>query len=488
MKSSLKRKFLIVLFILFFINILFIITVFTFIKYVEKDGYILDIAGKQRMLIQHIAKDSLLVSQGYDEYREHAIRAMNTFNHTLNVLMNGGKIVYEGREIYIPPPDEEVVEQLTIVQKLWNAYAKEVENVLNNPRENHKEALEYIIKNNEILLVEMDKAVKLLNKEYREKILFLGSIYIFLFLLSLLIYIAIWKIVNKNILVPLEVLKKDAREIASGNIHHKLNIPNTGDEIEDVAKSIESMINSLKKINIELREAYNRLMELDFLKASIIANVSHELKTPISVIKTLVEILMKEEKDKRKLEDFKVIKRNITRLYNLVEDLIVISKVAAGKSELKLETVNIEEIIKDAVVEKEKLAKTKNIKIFADIKPAEIVCDKKLLYRAIINLLDNAIKFNRKNGKVYIKTFKENGYIIIEIKDTGIGIPKDKIDFIFEPLIQLDPSTRRKYGGTGLGLALVKKVIEMHKGTIDVKSEVGKGTEFKIKIPKTLSQ
>ncbi len=486
MRYSLRKRFFIGLLILFLINISFVFSAFVFIKYMENDGYILDIAGKQRMLIQHIAKDVLLVSQGHEEYRSHILQSIKTFDKTLNALMNGGKIVYEKKEIEIPPPaNRDLIDQLNIVKNLWEDYKRNSIILLNYPdqSEEYERALNHIVENNEILLVEMDKVVKILSSEYRKKMIYFSSVYLSLFLMSILVYIAIWRTVNKNILMPLNILKGDAKEISSGNIYHKINIPETGDEVEEVAKSISSMVNTLRKMNIELKKAYNKLMELDFLKASIIANVSHELKTPISVIKTLTEIIMEEEKDKNKLEDFRVLKRNIKRLSDLVEDLILISRIAAGKSNLNLEKVNIEEIIKEVILEKEKFAKRRNIEINIEVEPVEIVCDRNLLYRALLNLVDNAIKFNKEKGKIFIKAFKDNGCITIEIKDTGIGIPKDKINAIFEPLIQLDPSIRRKYGGTGLGLALVKRVIEMHKGSISVESELDRGTKFTIKLP-----
>ncbi|RLG56533.1 MAG: hypothetical protein DRN88_04150 [Candidatus Hydrothermarchaeota archaeon] len=115
--------------------------------------------------------------------------------------------------------------------------------------------------------------------------------------------------------------------------------------------------------------------------------------------------------------------------------------------------------------------------------PCFVKGDKIEIMRVILNLLDNAIKFNKKNGKVTIKVEKENDIAKVSVIDTGVGIPRDKIDDIFKPLTQLDPKATRKYGGTGTGLAVAKKIIEMHGSKIKVKSEMGKGSEFYFMLP-----
>ncbi len=235
--------------------------------------------------------------------------------------------------------------------------------------------------------------------------------------------------------------------------------------------------------SIELEKAYKRISELDALKTAIISNVSHELKTPITNIKGVIDIAMKEKDVNAIREDLKVAKRNILRLLNLIEDIISFANIFRGNVG-KFYKINLKEIIEEALREKERFAKEKKIKIILDAEEdVYIKGDRDLLKRAFVNIIDNGIKFNKENGVLKISIKKENGDALVSFRDTGIGIPEDKIEYIFEPFMQLDYTARRKYGGTGIGLALVKAVVDIHNGKIEVKSKVGEGTEFIIKFP-----
>ncbi len=238
----------------------------------------------------------------------------------------------------------------------------------------------------------------------------------------------------------------------------------------------------------KLKEAYNELKDVDFLKSSIITNVSHELKTPITIIKGVIDILLNEVSEKEHYELLKVAKKGIIRLSKIIEDLITIAKITKGDYEITPILFGIKEIINETLAEKNNLLKEKNIKVKLNVEDVKVYADQNLIKHMLMNLLDNAIKFNKKNGEIYINAYEEDGYVIISIKDTGIGIPKDKIDKIFEPFFQVDPSIRRKYGGTGLGLAIVKRIVDLHGGKIEVKSVLGKGSEFIIKIPKRIKK
>ncbi len=235
----------------------------------------------------------------------------------------------------------------------------------------------------------------------------------------------------------------------------------------------------------KLKEAYDELKDVDFLKSSIITNVSHELKTPITIIKGVIDILIEEVSEKEHYELLRVAKKGIIRLSKIIEDLITIAKITKGDYEITPTLFGLKEVIEEILAEKDNLLKEKNIKVTVDARDIKIFADQNLIKHMLLNLLDNAIKFNKKNGEIFIKAYEENEYVVISIKDTGIGIPKDKIDKIFEPFFQVDPSIRRKYGGTGLGLAIVKRIVDLHDGKIEVKSILGKGSEFIIKLPKT---
>ncbi len=247
----------------------------------------------------------------------------------------------------------------------------------------------------------------------------------------------------------------------------------------DITEIVEAE-KRLKNAYKELKDAYERLRELDLLKGCILTNVSHELKTPITVIKTMVDILS-DEIEGKDMEILLRIKRNVLKLLDIIENLIDMARLASGRYKLKITEVFLPDLVKEAVNTKKDFAKSKNVEIFINAEPIVLVCDRNLIYKALLNLIDNAIKFNKPNGKVFIKVYKNGENVKLEVSDTGIGIPKDKINNIFEPFIQLDASIRRKYGGTGLGLAIVKRIVDLHNGEINVESEPSRGTTFTIK-------
>jgi|Deesub1362B_J571_1020462.scaffolds.fasta_scaffold01471_3 signal transduction histidine kinase len=234
----------------------------------------------------------------------------------------------------------------------------------------------------------------------------------------------------------------------------------------------------------KLERAYEDLKEIDELKSNIIANVSHELRTPITIAKGFIELAMVEEDEEERRNNLQSAVNALIRLNDIVEDLIQVANIERGDSNLRRESFSLAEAVMGAVKEKETLAKEKGVKIEVDLDHGgDIVGDPIKLKRAILNLLDNAIKFNRSGGEVKIKVSEEQGWVKITISDTGIGIPEDRLEDIFKPLTQLDPSPTRRYGGTGTGLAVAKRIIEAHGGKIWVESKLGKGATFYMVLP-----
>ncbi len=252
---------------------------------------------------------------------------------------------------------------------------------------------------------------------------------------------------------------------------------------EDITENV-LLRKKISEYHRKLRIAYNELKTLDFLKSAIISNVSHELKTPITVIKGIIDDLFANIRENGEIKTMIIkAKKNIQRLLDIIEDLIIIARIVKGDYKPNKSEFYIKDVIDEVLRKKIEFAKSKNVEIITDIQNVKIFADKTLIRNVISNLVDNAIKFNKKNGKVFIRVYRENSWVVIEIEDTGIGIPKEKLEKIFEPFYQVDPTIRRKYGGTGLGLAIVKRAVDIHKGMIEVKSWINKGTIFKIKIP-----
>ncbi len=247
-----------------------------------------------------------------------------------------------------------------------------------------------------------------------------------------------------------------------------------------VAKDITMEV----KAERALRKAYDNLRRLEQLKSDIIANVSHELRTPITIAKGYIELAREEEdKDVRK-ELLNTAVKALVRLNDIVDDLISVADIARGKFRLNPRKVRIGELVRRAVDEKQESAKARDVKLELQLEcDVSMFADPGKLQRVLLNLIDNAIKFNRPGGRVTVRVECRDREVLFSVSDTGIGIPKERLKDIFKPLTQLDSSTTRHYGGTGTGLAVAKKVVEMHGGRIWVESTPGRGSTFYFTLP-----
>ncbi|HEC69940.1 MAG TPA: HAMP domain-containing histidine kinase [Candidatus Omnitrophica bacterium] len=226
--------------------------------------------------------------------------------------------------------------------------------------------------------------------------------------------------------------------------------------------------------------------KLEKIKKDFVVNVSHELRTPLTAIKGYVETLEEEVKGSSK-HYLDIIKKHTERLINIVSDLLLLSELEEkGLTQIK-EKMNLEEIAENVCKIFEQKAKEKNLKLslICESKPV-IKGDPFKLEQMFINLIDNAIKYTEK-GEVSVLLKQIGKEVIVKVKDTGIGIPEEHLDRIFERFYVVDKSRSKKLGGTGLGLSIVKHIVLLHNGKIDVESTPGKGTEFTITFPAYLS-
>ena len=251
--------------------------------------------------------------------------------------------------------------------------------------------------------------------------------------------------------------------------------------LEDANRHLEQRV---QQRTAELQQALLKLSELNQLKANFVANISHELRTPLTHIRGYLELMQTESLGPLNSDQAKAISISLQsahRLQNLIEDLILFSLAARGEMTLALTPVDLREVIKSVAAHARTKAETQRVTFRVDVSPqvAWVRADQQKISWVLTHLLDNAIKFTQPGGQVQLQTFLETpGEPIarIAVSDTGIGIPKERIEEIFEPFHQLDGSPTRRYGGTGLGLALVREIIEAHGARIQVQSEVGKGT------------
>ncbi len=233
----------------------------------------------------------------------------------------------------------------------------------------------------------------------------------------------------------------------------------------------------------QLQEALQKLSELNQVKSNFVANISHELRTPLTHLKGYLELLVNE--DLGQLNDnqrkaLQIIFRASERLGRLIEDLIMFSMAERGDVTVRKAAVNLAAVGLACVNRLMPKAVEKNITLEFSCPSKSILveADEEKLTWVIAQLLDNAVKFTRNDGRVSLQIALETGLAHLLVCDNGIGIPDGRIGEIFEPFHQLDDSSTRKFGGTGLGLTLARKIIEAHGSLIHVSSEIGKGSSF----------
>lgn len=228
------------------------------------------------------------------------------------------------------------------------------------------------------------------------------------------------------------------------------------------------------------------IRRLEEMRKEFVGNVSHELKTPLTSIKGYVETLLDSNPDQKVSRSFlSIIREEANRLQRLIEDLLSLSRLESKSDYASKEQVDMIEVINDTVFLLGEKARRKSIALESDLPNSLPLIDanRDQMSRLIINLVDNAIKYTPKSGKVDIKVYNSNKKIIIEVEDNGIGIPEKDLPRIFERFYRVDKARSRKLGGTGLGLSIIKHIIEEHQGQISVESEPQQGTKFKVELP-----
>ena len=245
------------------------------------------------------------------------------------------------------------------------------------------------------------------------------------------------------------------------------------------------------RIEIENKnKKLEQVVKLEIAKNEFFSNISHEFRTPINILLGTTQVLNKNiENNNIKLENLKkysnYIRQNAYRLLRLVNNLIDINKMDMGAYNLRCSNQNIVNIIEDITLSVADYTKNNNINLVFDTDKEEIItyCDPDKIERIMLNILSNAIKYTPENGLIHVTINSNPEEITVLIKDSGVGIPSEKLNTVFDRFEQVDVSLNRKCEGSGIGLSIVKNLVHMHGGKIDVNSELGKGSEFIFTIP-----
>lgn len=253
--------------------------------------------------------------------------------------------------------------------------------------------------------------------------------------------------------------------------------------------------NELRKKMEENMKLLNEALEYDKLKTEFFANISHELRTPLNIILGTLQLfnmlLSGQEGNAHRNKMLRytgIMKQNCYRLLRLLNNLIDITRIDSGFFMVHMENRDIVTIVEEITLSVAEYVENKGIRLIfdTDLEEKRIACDPDKIERIMLNLLSNAVKFTNEGGSITVRLQEEGDMIAISVRDTGIGIPDDKLSMVFERFRQVDKSFTRNCEGSGIGLSLVKSLVELHGGKTEVTSEVGVGSEFLIKLPDRL--
>ena len=273
-------------------------------------------------------------------------------------------------------------------------------------------------------------------------------------------------LLTKRITKPLNQMKNVARRVAAGEFSERINVKGK-DEIAEFSESFNNMIVALDN--------------LERMRRDFIGNVSHELRTPITTIKGFIEGILDGVIPPEKQEGYLTIVLDETRrMQKLVNDLLDLAKMQAGEITLNMTDFDINELIRRCVISLQQMFIEKNLEFTADFETERMFvhADSEAIQRVLINLLHNAVKFTPENGKIKVKTYTERWKVYVSVADTGKGIPKAELPYVFERFYKTDKSRSEDRSGVGLGLAIVRNIILAHNENIKVESEEGHGSVF----------
>ena len=295
-----------------------------------------------------------------------------------------------------------------------------------------------------------------------------------LFLVCMCLVLAVLAAVAVHIIMrPFKNLQMSFDRVAQGDLDADIS--------EDTYRETRQLSHSVQK-------SLSKLKAVDQSRQEFVSNVSHELKTPLTSMKVLADSLLTQEDVPAELykEFMGDLSEEIERENKIINDLLSLVKMDKTANTLNIKSENMNTLVEKILKRLRPIAATRNIEVvFESFRPVTAEVDEMKLSLAISNLVENAIKYNKDDGWIHVSLNADHKYCYIEVADSGIGIPEESAEHIFERFYRVDKSHSREIGGTGLGLAIARSAVLMHRGAIKVYSQLGEGTTFTIRIPLT---
>ncbi len=297
------------------------------------------------------------------------------------------------------------------------------------------------------------------------------KLYLFSAIIPLLVMFFVIYAITYKMTKPLKLMSEAARAMSKGDFTRRIPVT-SDDEIGELSAAFNMMTNNLAS--------------LEGMRKSFVANVSHELKTPMTTIAGFVDGILDGTIDASKHKYYLgIVSEEVKRLSRLVESMLSMSKLESGEMAMRLELFDLRELVFTTVISQEQRIEAKHIEIegLDALENVSIEADKDLIHQVLYNLLDNAIKFTDDGGKICFELKNEPDKTVFVLTNSGKGIPQKDINFIFERFYKVDKSRSASKNSTGIGLYIVKTIIKAHKGTIMVSSKENQTTSFKVMLP-----